>query len=162
MAGKSTNRPAWAQSMEAPAGHSSSGDARTASVRGGGPCPRRARGGRRDSPSEETMTHTLWWLMGVPSAVRASAISFTDLSRARIASTLSRRLAVLRGPLGPGLEETKNWNFAGPQVGGHLVHRRLRVPEAGSGHLGRLALNQVGPQGFVPALGRVARAREEL
>jgi hypothetical protein len=44
----------------------------------------------------------------VPSAVRASAISFTDLSVARMASTRSRRLAVLRGPLGLGLEEAKN------------------------------------------------------
>ena len=54
------------------------------------------------------MTHTLWWLIGVPSALRASAISFTDLSVARIDSTRSRSVAVLRGPLGPGLEETKN------------------------------------------------------
>ena len=109
MAGNSTNSPAWAQSIETPDGHASRAPARTASIRGAGPWPRRARGGRRESPSEDTMTHTLWWLIGVPSAFRASAISFTDLSRARIASTLSRRLAVLRGPLGPGLEETKNW-----------------------------------------------------
>src|SRR5437588_10681803 len=108
MAGNRTNRPAWAQSMEAPDGHTSRGSARTASVRGGGPWPRRARGGRRERPSELRITHTLWWLMGVPSELRASAISLTERSRARSSSTLSRRLPILRGPLGPGWEEAKN------------------------------------------------------
>src|SRR3989440_2531435 len=108
MAGNSTNRPAWAHGVLRPAGQTSSAPARTASVRGGGPWPRRARGGRRDRPSELRITHTLWWLMGVPSAVRASAISLTERSNARSSSTRSRRVRILRGPLGPGLEEAKN------------------------------------------------------
>src|SRR5487761_1590378 len=108
MAGNRTNRPAWAQGRERPVGHTSIGSARTASVRGAGPWPRRARGGRRDRPSELRITHTLWWLMGVPSAVRASAISLTERSRARRSRTRSRSVAVLRGPLGPGLAEAKN------------------------------------------------------
>src|SRR5258707_6064953 len=108
MAGNSTNSPAWAQSIETPDGHASRAPARTASIRGAGPWPRRARGGRRERPSEDTLTHTLSWLIVGPSAFRASAISFTDLSRARIASTLFRRLAVFPGPLRPGLDETKD------------------------------------------------------
>src|SRR5256885_2642028 len=94
--------------MLGPAGQTSGGVARTASVRGAGPWPRSARGGRRESPSELTITQTLWWLMGVPSAVKVSAISLTERSRARSWSTRSRRLRTLRGPLGPGLEEAKN------------------------------------------------------
>ena len=69
IAGNSVNSPAWAQSMLDPLGQAARRWARTASLRGAGPWPRRAVGGRRERPSLVRITHTDWWLIGVPSAV---------------------------------------------------------------------------------------------
>ena len=53
------------------------------------------------------MAHTVWADTGLPCAVKALAISVTEWSSARRTSTRSRTVVVLRGPLGPGLEERK-------------------------------------------------------
>jgi hypothetical protein len=51
------------------------------------------------------MVHTVCAETGLPSVVSAVAISLTEWSAARSASTRSRMVPALRGPFGPGLEE---------------------------------------------------------
>jgi len=58
-------------------------------------------------PSAFKMAHTVWADTGLPSVPSTSAISETERSWARSTRTRSRTVAVLRGPLGPGLEERK-------------------------------------------------------
>ena len=150
MAGNRTNRPAWAQSMEIPDGHTSRGSARTASVRGGGPCPRLARGGRRDRPSELRITHTL---------IRDLLHRFVLGPHRKHPLPQGGDLA---GTLGAGLGGDEELGSARPKVGRHLVHRRLRVAEASPGHLGGLAVHHVGPQRLVAALSGIDGAGEVL
>ena len=68
----------------------------------------------------------------------------------------------LAGPFGPGLGGHEELTPPGAQLGGHLVHGRLGVAEACPGDLGRLAVDQVGPQRFVAALGGLVGAGEVL
>jgi len=60
-------------------------------------------------PAACRMAHTLWADTGVLSIDTRSAMSVTERSSARSARTWSRTRPDLRGPLGPGLEERKNW-----------------------------------------------------
>ncbi|MDA8063472.1 MAG: hypothetical protein M0T80_13795 [Actinomycetota bacterium] len=62
-----------------------------------------------DARGVHKMAHTVCADTGVPSIETRSAMSVTERSSARSARTWSRTRRLLRGPLGPGLEETKNW-----------------------------------------------------
>lgn len=53
------------------------------------------------------MLQTVCAETGVPAAPSVAAISITERSRARSASTSSRTLPALRGPFGPGLLSRK-------------------------------------------------------
>jgi len=106
MAGRSRYRPAWSQGQVAPVGQWARARALTGSVRGAGPpgCRRPS----RSMPSACRIAHTVCADAGDPSACSAAAISVTERSAARSASTRSRIVADLRGPFGPGLDERKN------------------------------------------------------
>ena len=59
-------------------------------------------------PSASRIAHTVCAETGMPEALSACAISVTERSCARSASTWSRIRGVLRGPFGPGLRSMKN------------------------------------------------------